>query len=69
MRALLPALIDARNELRKDERIKRTSVVVSKVDAQTWAVTIYADTEAGPFRLALSVDDVSVEVLDLQEAA
>lgn len=65
--AAIPGRI--RNELRKDERIERLTVDVAKDDERTWAISIYAETSAGPFRLALSVDDVSVEVLGLQEAA
>lgn len=64
--AAIPGRI--RNELRKDERAKSVKVSVTKEDARTWSIDIDAETEAGPFTLALSVDDVSVSVLSLEAA-
>jgi hypothetical protein len=68
--ASLPGRIAA--ELGKDERIEKVSaeVVASTSGAETtYAITVRCETAGGPFTLQLSASDVTVELLDISEAA
>lgn len=61
-----------RNELLKDERIEDVTVRLSKVRtgaSVSFTVDIEFDTAAGPFSLALGVNDGVLEVIRLPEAA
>lgn len=73
-RAALPGLI--RLELQKDERLVEGSVrvvVTEEIDsagAIEWTVDVSAvGVDTGPFALAISASAVTVELLDLPEAA
>lgn len=61
-----------RNELLKDERIESVdvTVVLSQVGpASELDITIEAATREGPFTLTVAVDEVSVELIGIAEAA
>lgn len=67
--AALPGQIEA--ELLKDERITSVDAqvtVTSNGPAQSWQVSISADTDVGPFTLVLAVSGVTVSLLGLQAA-
>jgi hypothetical protein len=68
--AALPGRI--RSEATKDERINDCVVtVVSSTlgPVTTWTITIVATTDAGPFTLVLSANDVTVELISLSTGA
>lgn len=68
--ASLPGRIDA--ELRKDPRIEKADAeVIATVNGAetTYAITVRCTTAEGPFALQLEVDEVSVELLGISEAA
>jgi len=61
-----------RNELVKDERIQTVDVTITDVSegvAKAFEIAIELGTSAGPFGLAVAVDEVSVELLGIQEVA
>lgn len=67
LRASVPGRI--RNELTKDERIATVDVDVTwstNGPSTTAIITIEAKTAAGPFSLKLSVNEVSVSLLNLE---
>jgi len=69
-RAALPGLIA--NELGKDERTLSVAVdIVETISAGlvTWAITIEAETTAGPFTLQIGVSEVSASLLGITEDA
>lgn len=58
-----------RSELRKDPRIESVTATVTATRAgpsTTYVVTVQAKTSEGPFTLAVSVDEVSVELLGIR---
>lgn len=64
--AAVPGQIEA--ELLKDERInavQATCVQQTNGPAVAWLITVTAQTDAGPFKLVLSINDVTVELLGL----
>jgi hypothetical protein len=71
--AAIPGRI--RNEISKDTRLVQGSVVVDVIPivatgvAREYEVSISADGGNGPFTLVLSVNDLTVSVLSLPEAA
>lgn len=61
-----------RNELLKDERIETVdvTVVLERIGPSTELhIEIEAETREGPFSLAIVVDDVSVQLLDISVEA
>lgn len=68
--ASLPGRIRA--EIEKDERIAAVSVTLLETrlgPSVSYAITIRADTEEGPFTLQVEASAVTVELLGITEAA
>jgi hypothetical protein len=66
--AALPGRIKA--ELKKDERVETVETTVSRIvdgPAVRFEIEILVTTAAGPFTLMLSVNDVTVELLGIEE--
>lgn len=66
--AALPGQIQS--EVKKDERVQEVTVTATAATGSagdvTWAISIECTTALGPFSLVLSVNAVTVELLNLQ---